>query len=117
MRLRRSPHRQFNLHPQSRVHVFRVDGAAVFFDGFAGNGEAEAGAGGFGGEVGVEDFGEELGGDAGAAVFDGDEDFGIDAVALQSHTAAGGGLQGVFDEVGDGAAQEALVAVEGGWRG
>ncbi len=49
------------------------DVAAVFFDDAAGGGEAEAGAGFLGGELGFEDAGEEVGGDAGAGVGDVDE--------------------------------------------
>ena len=48
-----------HLHPQPG-HVFRVNGARVF-DGVAGDGEAEARGRWFCGEVGVEDFREELG--------------------------------------------------------
>src|SRR5207248_2946951 len=101
-----SPHRQLQRDPESRIQIFRAYGTAVLFDRFAGDGQAEAGAGGFRGEVGIEDFRQKLRGNTGAVVIDGDHYSGIDTVAGEANLTSGRGLEGVLDQVGDGAAEK-----------
>lgn len=69
-----------------------ADGGAAAFEDAAGDGEAEAGAAVLGGEVGGEEFGDVLCGDAGAVILDDDV---VEAVAHrfpQRHEDSPGGL-------------------------
>src|SRR5688572_18504966 len=104
-------------------------GAAVvaFGDGFD-EGEAEAGAFDVAGGALFDavEFLEEayliLGGDAGAIVLDADDDFGAYRAGFEAGSqgdlaAVGGVFDGVVDEVGDGLANEGLVAFDGGQGG
>src|SRR5947209_3121972 len=62
-------HRQMHLKIRPLPHLAGdTDPPAVFFGDAFGHGQAQAGAGALGGVVGVEDFGELVGGDAGAGV-------------------------------------------------
>ena len=88
--------------------AFDLDSAVVVFDDFLADGEAQAGAvgfvgagGAFGGEEGLEDFGHELFGDAGAAVDDLDFDLVFDQRRLDGEGAAFAehGLAGVDEEI------------------
>jgi hypothetical protein len=90
---------------------FGLDGdmAAVFFDDAAGGGEAEAGAALFGSEVGIEDAGEVVGGDANAGIGDVEDGgiFGLDGLDQEfspslSPAAGGGGTGGDLGSGGAG---------------
>ena len=102
------------------------DDAVVLLDDGIGCGEAEAGAFVLRGEIGVEDFAEVLGFDAGAVVLDGDAAVAPgdqpqrrvrldrDVVGGDAHDAAAGhGLHGIDDEVLDDLAELALIHLDG----
>ncbi len=92
-----------------------VDLAAVGADDAADDEEAEAGALGFGGEVGLEDVAHVIHGDAAAGVGEGDEDERLilgggdaqDAFALH-------GLEGVFNDVVEGLLELPAVDLQQG---
>lgn len=81
-----------------------VDGAAMFFDNdVVSDVEAEAGtaAGTFGGEEGVEYLGLDFGRDAGALVFDFNDNFVAFATGANSYlTFSIHGIDGVVEDVG-----------------
>ncbi len=106
-----------------------VDGAAVFGDDAAADPEAEAGAAfSFGGVEGLEEVGEDVFGDAGPVVVDGDEDagFAADSVVVEAggqglggddDFAVGvGGLRGVGEEIGEDLAEFGGEAVDAEFR-
>src|SRR5205085_10099430 len=80
-----------------------TDPPAVFFGDAFGHGQAQAGAGALGGVVGVEDFGELVGGDAGAGVDHVDDGFAVVAGGGEDQLAVAVGfghrLDGVEHEV------------------
>ncbi len=89
---------------------FDFDAAFVVFDDFLADGQAQAGAfgfafsgGAFGGEEGLEDSGDELVGDAGAAVDHLNQNFGVGGIAEafdgERAAAAEHGLAGVDQEI------------------
>src|SRR5262245_27111878 len=93
--------------------------ATVLHDDFLDDGEAEAGAAGFGSEEGVKEFAQRTRRDARAVVED--EDAlergvveGLSFAAEDNAAAVGGvgaGFGGVADEIEERLAEEALVAV------
>ncbi len=100
--------------------VFGGDVSVVDPYGAAGDGEAEADssggfvAGGVGSEEGVEDAGDEVFGDAGAVVADGDFDLGLVAVEVDFDGAAGGR---VADRVADHVLKSAVEEFGVAWDG
>jgi len=94
----------------------------VFYDNASGGGEAESGASGFGGHIGVKDFLEMIGIDSGAGVDDMDDC--VVALIFGSHhqfagafrhVCSGHGLNGVDHEIEQGLFEEGFVdfCVEG----
>src|SRR4051812_33361833 len=90
-----------------------MDAAAMLFDRFAGDGEAEAGTGRLRRKIRIEDAREHFGGYAGAIVLDGDDHFRVDRFAAEAYAAVRRGLEGVLDQVRDRAAEHASVSAEG----
>ncbi len=90
------------------------DASPVLLGDAAGDGEAEAGPGVVGREVGVEDARQEVGGDAGPRVEDGDAREAVALIHPHGHLAAAGagGAQGVLDQVAHRPLQE--LGVEAG---
>src|SRR5712692_6342489 len=84
----------------------------MLLDGLSGNGEAEAGTGGFCREVWIKYARQNFGRDARPVVLDGNDHFRVKDVAAEADNAAGSGLEGVLDQVRDGAAQHSRVSCE-----
>ena len=92
-----------------------MGGAAVGLDGAADDHEAEAGAagaagaGGIGAVEGLEEGGEVLLGDAGAAVADGDDDAVAGAAGAELDGSGGGVAHGVLEQVAQQANGEGAI--------
>lgn len=86
-----------------RVGAYEVDTSIVQLDDAIGNGETDAGAVRLGAEVELEDAGAALGGDADAAVGDGDEPVGaVGGDADMEGAAIGHGFDAVAEEIEEG---------------
>src|SRR5205085_6729693 len=105
-------HWQLDGNTEPRVEILGMHGAAMFLNRFACNGKAQAGSGGFGGEIRIKNAGKDLLWNARSVVLDRYDHFRVDRVATQSHDAARRGLKRILDQVGDGAPQHPRIAGE-----
>src|SRR5207247_7688748 len=97
---------------ESRVEILGSDRAPVLLDGLTGNGEAEAGTGGFCREVWIKYPGEDFRRNSRAVVLDRYDHSGVEHVAAKPDNAARCSLERILDEVGNCAAEHPRIACE-----